>query len=102
MAYAIRGPFAGRRPSGPLEATLELAQTQLLAQIADETSLDGRTVGILAFLGALLAVDVAAKDTDLGPLSVTFYATYGGHPQLQHESSFSQISPMPSRTTPRA
>ncbi|MFZ0973124.1 MAG: hypothetical protein WAN22_12925 [Solirubrobacteraceae bacterium] len=91
-----------------LEATRELAQTQLLAQIADETSLDGRTVGILAFLGALLAVDVAAKDilgtwwwtplvgvglatlpclrsilskdTDLGPLSVTFYATYGGHP----------------------
>lgn len=65
-------------------------------------------MGILAFLGALLAVDVAAKDilgtwwwtplvgvglatlpclrsilskdTDLGPLSVTFYATYGGHP----------------------
>jgi hypothetical protein len=95
------------RPA-PLEATLELAQTRLLAQIADETSLDGRTVGILAFLGALLAVDVAAKDilgtwwwtplvgvglatlpclrsilskdTDLGPLSVTFYATYGGHP----------------------
>ncbi len=91
-----------------LQATLELAQTQLLAQIADETSLDGRTMGILAFLGALLAVDVAAKDilgtwwwtplvgvglatlpclrsilskdTDLGPLSVTFYATYGGHP----------------------
>jgi hypothetical protein len=79
---------------------LELAQTQLLAQIADETSLDGRTVGVLAFLGALLATDIAAKDvlgkwwwtaligiavgilpcvqsvlakdTDLGPPSLTF------------------------------
>jgi hypothetical protein len=91
-----------------LDAALVLAQTQLLAQIADETSLDSRTMGILAFNGALLAADVAArgllgtwwwtpllalslptlmclrsalaKETDLGPLAITFYASYGGQP----------------------
>src|SRR6202140_2303750 len=89
-----------------LSATLEVSQTQLLAQIADETSLDSRTMGILAFNGALLAAAVAArnllgtwwwtpllalslptlmclrsalaKETDLGPLAITFYANYGG------------------------
>jgi hypothetical protein len=93
-----------------LNATLEVAQTQLLAQIADETCLDSRTMGILAFNGALLAADVAArnllgiwwwtplvalslptlmclrsvlaKETDLGPLAITFYANYGGQPSL--------------------
>lgn len=93
-----------------LDAALVLAQTQLLAQIADETSLDSRTMGILAFNGALLAADVAArgllgtwwwmpllalslptlmclrsvlaKETDLGPLAITFYASYGGQPSL--------------------
>jgi hypothetical protein len=44
-----------------LRATLALAQTQLLAQLAGETSLDGRTMGVLAFNGALLAADVAAR-----------------------------------------
>ena len=91
-----------------LSATLEVSQTQLLAQIADETSLDSRTMGILAFNGALLAAAVAArnllgtwwwtpllalslptlmclrsalaKETDLGPLAITFYANYGGQP----------------------
>ncbi len=96
------------RPEDLLEASLDLAQTQLLAQIADETSLDGRTMGVLAFLGALVAADVAAqgvlgkwwwtaligvglatmpclysvfaRDTKLGPQSLTFYTTFGGYP----------------------
>lgn len=45
-----------------LDASLALAQTQLVGQLADETSLDARTMGTLGFAGALLAVDVAAKD----------------------------------------
>ena len=89
-----------------LTAALEIAQTQLLAQIADENSLDGRTTGVLAFNGALLAADVAAREllgrrwwmtlvalslptllclrsiladeADLGPLAITFYSDYGG------------------------
>jgi hypothetical protein len=92
--------------SAILDATLSLAQTQLLAQIADETSLDGRMMGLLGFNGALLAADVAAKgvlgtwwwaplpfvaittalcsrsifgkDTYLGPEALTFYTSYGG------------------------
>jgi hypothetical protein len=87
-----------------LRATLDLAQTQLLGQIADETSLDGRMMGVLAFNGALLAADVAAKNLlgpvwwaplvpvgiatiigavsvaskqpDFGPLSLTYYTNY--------------------------
>lgn len=39
--------------SAILDATLAFSQTQLLAQIADETSLDGRTMGVLGFNGAL-------------------------------------------------
>lgn len=113
----LRGFFGSRRvtievparePEDLLEAALELAQTQLLGQLADETSLDGRIMGILAFIGALLAADIAAKsilgiwwwtplvgigiatipcarsiftpDTLLGPRSYQFYADYGGHP----------------------
>jgi hypothetical protein len=87
-----------------LRATLDLAQTQLLGQTADETSLDGRMMGILAFNAALLAADVAAKgllgpawwtplvpvgiatvigavsvaskEPDFGPLSLTYYTNY--------------------------
>jgi hypothetical protein len=44
-----------------LDATLVLSQTQIMAQVADEASLDGRTMGLLAFNGALLAGDIAAK-----------------------------------------
>jgi hypothetical protein len=44
-----------------LDASLSLAQTQLLGQLADETSLDGRMMGTLAFNGALLAADIAAR-----------------------------------------
>jgi hypothetical protein len=55
-----------RRPgdadkSALLDAALHLSQTQLQLQIADEASLDGRTMGLLAFNGALVAADIAAK-----------------------------------------
>lgn len=88
-----------------LDAGLSLSQMQLLAQIADETSLDGRAMGVLGFNGALVAADVAAKgvldswwwtplpfvliaavlcarsvfakDTYLGPGALTFFASYG-------------------------
>ncbi len=91
-----------------LDATLALSETQLLAQIADETSSDGRTMGLLAFNGALLAADIAARgllggwwwaplpflaiatalclwstfarNTDLGPRALSFYAAYSGLP----------------------
>jgi hypothetical protein len=67
-------PRSRRRPAIPvrvveavdgpdlLDASLSLAHTQLVGQLADETSVDARTMGNLGFTGALLAVDVAAKD----------------------------------------
>jgi hypothetical protein len=45
-----------------LDAVLSLAQTQLVGQLADETSVDGRTMGALGFSGALFAAAIAAKD----------------------------------------
>jgi hypothetical protein len=45
-----------------LNATLVLSQTQILAQVTDEASLDGRNMGLLAFNGALLGGTLAAKD----------------------------------------
>jgi hypothetical protein len=47
--------------SALLDAALHLSQAQLQLQIADEASLDGRTMGLLAFNGALVAADIAAK-----------------------------------------
>jgi hypothetical protein len=44
-----------------LDAALSLAQTQLVGQLADETSVDGRTMGTLGFSGALLAACLAAR-----------------------------------------
>lgn len=44
-----------------LDAVLSLAQTQLVGQLADEASVDGRTMGTLGFSGALLAVGLAAR-----------------------------------------
>lgn len=97
---------SSREPEDLLEASLELAQTQLLGQLAEETSIDGETMGVLAFTGGLLAVDIASKSLlgtwwwtplvgiglatlaciqsifgdppDLGPSSLQFYVAYGG------------------------
>lgn len=44
-----------------LDAALSLAQTQLVGQLADETSVDGRTMGTLGFSGALLAACLAVR-----------------------------------------
>ena len=49
-----------------LSDSLALARTQLASQIADENSLDGRTMGTLGFNGALLAADLVARGL-LGP-----------------------------------
>ena len=62
-----------------LDAMLALAETQILAQVADEASIDGRTIGVLAFNGVLLGGTLAAK-TLLGrywwtPLGVVGIAT---------------------------
>jgi hypothetical protein len=40
---------------------LAFSQTQILAQVTDEASLDSRTIGLLAFNGALLGGTLAAK-----------------------------------------
>ncbi|MGN6373830.1 MAG: hypothetical protein ACTHM1_12730 [Solirubrobacteraceae bacterium] len=44
-----------------LDAMLAFSHTQILAQVTDEASLDSRTVGLLAFNGALLGGALAAK-----------------------------------------
>jgi hypothetical protein len=54
-------PNADNDAQNLLGDSLALARTQLLGQFADETSLDGRTVGTLGFSGALLAADIAAR-----------------------------------------
>ena len=54
-------PNADNDAQDLLSDSLALARTQLLGQLADETSLDGRTVGTLGFSGALLAADIAAR-----------------------------------------
>ncbi len=72
-----------------VDAALALAETQLLAQVADDASLDGRATGLIGFNGALLAAVVAAKellgDFWLAPAFVVIVATgmllwvlYGG------------------------
>jgi hypothetical protein len=94
-----------REESTLLDTMLTLCQTQMLAQIADETGLDGRTMGLLGFNGALLAADIAVRDilgmwwwlpvpflvaatalclrsilsqdTHLGPEALTFFTTFG-------------------------
>jgi hypothetical protein len=43
-----------------------LVETQLLAQVADDASLDGRATGLIGFNGALLAAAIAAREL-LGP-----------------------------------
>ena len=49
-----------------LDAMLAFSETQLLAQGAEEASIDGRTMGVLAFAGALLGGTLAAQNL-LGP-----------------------------------
>ena len=44
-----------------LDAALLLARTQLVGQLVDETSVDGRMMGTLGFSGALLAACLAAR-----------------------------------------
>jgi hypothetical protein len=44
-----------------LETTIFVAQTQLLAQIADDASLDGRATGLVGFNAAIAAATIAAK-----------------------------------------
>lgn len=89
-----------------LASALEHADTQLLAQIADESGLDGRLMGVLGFSGGLIVANIAAQallgfwwwtpmpfvalaiffvsrpifaeETYLGPEALTFYAQYGG------------------------
>jgi hypothetical protein len=61
---SIQATNVHREPSSSsslLDATLSLARTQLVAQLTDETSVDGRIMGTLGFSGALLAADLAAK-----------------------------------------
>lgn len=48
------------------DAALALAETQLLAQVADDASVDGRATGLIGFNGALLAAAIAAREL-LGP-----------------------------------
>jgi hypothetical protein len=89
-----------------LDTALTLSQTQILAQNQDEASLDGQVMGLVAFNGALVAADIAAKEVigaywwipllgiglatllclvlgfgmrgDLGLKAATFYEHYGG------------------------
>jgi hypothetical protein len=59
-------PHADENAQDLLSDSLALAPTQLASQIADENSLDGRTMGTLGFNGALLAADLVAGGL-LGP-----------------------------------
>lgn len=43
------------------DAALALVETQLLAQVADDASLDGRATGLIGFNGVLLAAAIAAR-----------------------------------------
>jgi hypothetical protein len=52
-----------------VDAALALVETQLLAQAADDASVDGRATGLIGFNGALLAAGIAVKElVALGPL----------------------------------
>jgi hypothetical protein len=80
-----------------LSNSLALARTQLLGQLADETSLDGRTAGTLGFNGALLAAAIAARGV-LGaywwtPLLTVGMATlYCLRPALAIDQAFARNS----------
>ncbi len=59
LSEETRGVIAG--------AAIALAETQLLAQIAEDANLDGRTTGLIGLNGALLVADFAIKG-ELGTL----------------------------------
>lgn len=72
-----------------VDAALALAETQLLAQFAEDANIDGRTTGLLGFSGALAAATVAAKEpigslwfaplVVLGTVTLVFlWILYGG------------------------
>lgn len=97
-----------------LDAMLEFSETQVLAQVADEASVDGRTMGVLAFAGALLGGTLAARDllgpawwTPLVPLavasawclwSVKKEATAYGPYALTFYERFGSLGPLLART----
>lgn len=60
-----------------LDAMLAFSETQILAQGAEEASIDGRTMGVLAFAGALLGGTLAAQGL-LGPAWWTPLVPVGG------------------------
>jgi hypothetical protein len=45
-----------------VDTALALVETQMLAQVAEDANIDGRTTGLLGFSGALAAATVAAKE----------------------------------------
>ncbi len=60
--HAINADDEAGSSAGLLDAALSLARTQLVGQLADETSVDGRTMGTLGFSGALLAACLAVRN----------------------------------------
>jgi hypothetical protein len=88
-----------------IHALIDLAQTQLIAQILDSGNADGRSMGVLGLTGALVAADLAARSVfgaiwwlplpglalsaavllglrrglrlELGPAPRAFYSAYG-------------------------
>jgi hypothetical protein len=111
-------PFAGSVTEATnrhiLDVTVSMSQMQILAQVADEASIDGRTVGLLAFNGAVAGGTLAAKNL-LGhywftPLPVALAATvpclwsllkktsaFGPRALLFYEE-FGHLGPLGSRT----
>ncbi|HTA33284.1 MAG TPA: hypothetical protein VK721_07655 [Solirubrobacteraceae bacterium] len=45
-----------------VDTALALVEAQMLAQVAEDANIDGRTTGLLGFSGALAAATVAAKE----------------------------------------
>lgn len=91
-----------------LDAALALAETQLLAQAADDASLDGRATGLIGFNGALLAAAIAAKElVRLGPFwpapivvmvgstLMLLWALYGG--RRRRDQRDDHLQPQPNR-----
>jgi hypothetical protein len=92
------------------DAALALVETQLLAQVADDASLDGRATGLIGFNGALLAAALAAKELlTLGlfwpsPIVVItattlmlIWALYGGRRRRDQRADEDQPQPKPNR-----